>query len=269
MDHRPDFTREDAWRDDVVLVLRGRVRYAPVGDQVNLLWLISHPDLLAESEWRGYDRVYAASTTWAHDHAATGAPTATLLQCTDPSVFHPDLAAPDSGEPLLFVGNSRGVRRPLVDWAIEADLPLSIVGGNWDGLVPAERVRSTYLANDRVGAAYRAAGIVLNDHWDDMRVGGFLSNRLFDAVAAGARVVSDDVVGLREVFGSAVQVVSSARDLAALVAAPDRDGVFGTDAERRAQAATVHRLHSFDARAGTLLDDAVETIRRRGLGEGT
>ena len=33
--------------------------------------------------------------------------------------------------------------------------------------------------------------MVLNDHWEDMRAEGFLSNRLFDAVASGARVVTD------------------------------------------------------------------------------
>lgn len=271
VDHRPDFHRDDAWRDDVVLVLRGRRAHPPACDQVNLLWMISHPDWLGEWEWLGYDVVYAASATWPETLTArTGTRCVPLLQCTDPEVFHPGLAEPDTGERLLFVGNSRNAYRPMVHWALEHDLPLGVYGSAWDGVVPDDRLRATYLPNDRVGAAYRSAGLVLNDHWDDMRAHGFLSNRLFDAVASGARVVTDDVAGLRDVFGPAVQVARSAAELAALagLAGEDRDRVFGDDAARRAQAAEVHRLHSFDARAGRLLDDAWQVIRRRDLREG-
>jgi spore maturation protein CgeB len=213
--------------------------------------------------------MYAASMIWARRFAAeTGAECVPLLQCTDPEVFHPDVAAPDSGSSVLFVGNSRGERRPMVTWALAAGLPLDVYGAGWDGVVPSRRRRATYLPHDAVGAAYRSAGVVLNDHWEDMRRDGFLSNRLFDAVAAGARVISDDVLGVEEVFGSAIQVARSSDELAAIVGG-DRDVLFGSDRERRARAADVHRNHSFDARARTLLDDAVEVIRRRGLGEGT
>ena len=114
------------------------------------------------------------------------------------------------------------------------------------------------MANDEVGEAYRRAGVVLNDHWDDMREEGFLSNRLFDAVASGARVISDDAAGLNGLFGRSVQVVEGAQELSRLVHTPDLDTVFGDDAERRAVAASVHRDHSFDARARTLLEAAVQ-----------
>jgi spore maturation protein CgeB len=103
-----------------------------------------------------------------------------------------------------------------------------------------------------VGAAYRAAGVVLNDHWPDMAREGFLSNRLFDAVAAGARVVSDDAEGLTEVFGAAVRVVSGPDQLAGVLAGP-RDEIVGDDGARRAAADRVHAEHSFDARARALL----------------
>jgi hypothetical protein len=274
VDHRPDFHRDDAWRDDVTLVLRGRRAHPPAPDQVSLLWLISHPEWLGEWEWLGHDIVYAASATWPEQLSArTGTRCESLLQCTDPTAFHPDLAEPDTGERLLFVGNSRDAYRPMVHWALERGLPLGVYGSAWDGVVPDAHLRATYLPNDRVGAAYRSAGLVLNDHWDDMREHGFLSNRLFDAVASGARVVTDDVAGLRDVFGSAVQVARSPDQLAELAGRADAaagglDALFGDDATRRTQAAEVHRLHSFDARAGRLLEDAWQVIGRRGLREG-
>ena len=47
-----------------------------------------------------------------------------------------------------------------------------------------------------------------------MRADGFVSNRLFDAVASGARVVTDPVDGLAELFGPSVQGYETPDDLA-------------------------------------------------------
>ena len=137
-------------------------------------------------------------------------------------------------------------------------MPLAIYGREWHRLVPDGYVKAEYLANDKVGAAYRAAGLVLNDHWEDMRTAGFLSNRLFDAAASGARVITDDVVGLRGIFGRSVQVARDAADLARFAALIDLDDVFGDDDERRSVAARIHAEHSFAVRAETLLEAALE-----------
>jgi spore maturation protein CgeB len=230
------------------------------------MWLISHPEDVEPSEHRGYDRVYVASVPFAREMAqGWGAPAVALLQATDPAVFHPDLAEPDTGHRVLFIGNSRGQARPLVVTAAEQGLDLSVYGSGWSGLIDDRFVRGTYLPNDLVGAAYRAAGVVLNDHWSDMHEYGFLSNRLFDAVAAGARVVTDDVAGVEEVFGDAVKVVRDPADLSRLVSVPDLDAVFGDDATRRERAAKVAAEHSFAARARTLVDDALAIRAERGL----
>jgi spore maturation protein CgeB len=142
--------------------------------------------------------------------------------------------------------------------AVESGLPLSIFGHQWEGLVPPRYIKAEYLGNELVGEAYRRAGVVLNDHWDDMREQGFISNRLFDAVSSGARVVTDDVAGMEGLFGRSVQVLSDPADLRALVNMADLDEVFGTDEERRDAARAVHREHSFDARARTLIEAAAE-----------
>lgn len=266
IDHREAVERSSGNLDDVALVLRGLTRYTPLLDRVNLMWLISHPDLVERTEHIGYDRVYVASVPFAHTMAEEwGAPAVPLLQATDPALFHPDLAEPDTGDRVLFIGNSRQETRPLVVAAAERGLDLSIYGSGWSGLVDDRFVRGTYLANDRVGAAYRAAGVVLNDHWADMRDQGFLSNRLFDAVAAGARVVTDAAAGVEEVFGDAVRVVHDPAELASLVEVPDLDAVFGDDQTRRAHAARIAAEHSFAARARTLLEDALAIRAARGF----
>ncbi len=270
VDRRPEWDRPTGRHDDVVLVLRGLVTYEPGPEQVSLLWVISHPELVTPDEVRGYDRVLAAGRPWAErrtrDWAAQLAqPIEPLLQATDPERFHPDTAAPDSGEPVLFVGNSRRVLRPVVRDALAAGLPLAVYGDLWSGLVPDEVIRARSLPNESLAAAYRSAGVVLNDHHEAMRADGFVSNRLFDAVASGARVVTDPVDGLAELFGPAVQVYESPDDLRRLATLSDPDAVFGDDATRRATADRVRSEHSFAARAARLVEIAHEARSARTL----
>ena len=269
VDRRPEFDRATGRHDDVVLVLRGLVRHDPSPEQVSLLWVISHPDEVTGQEARGYDRVVAAGAAWAAGRtAAWGRHVGTLLQATDPERFHPGAAEPGSGEPVLFVGNSRRQLRPVVRDALAAGLPLTVHGDLWKGLVPDEVVAGRSIPNRRLAAAYGGAGVVLNDHWDDMRAGGFVSNRLFDAVASGARVVSDSVegdAGLADLFGDSVQVYRDVDDLRRLATLPDPDAVFGDRETRRAVAERVRREHSFSARAEALVALAHEARRERGL----
>jgi GT2 family glycosyltransferase len=263
VDRRPEWDRPTGRHDDVVLVLRGLVAHEPGPEQVSLLWVISHPELVTPDEVRGYDRVLAAGRPWAERRSRDwaqqlAAPVEPLLQATDPQRFHPEAAAPDTGEPVLFVGNSRRVLRPVVRDALAAGLPLAVYGDLWSGLVPDEVVRARSLPNESLAAAYRSAGVVLNDHHEGMREDGFVSNRLFDAVASGARVVSDPVDGLAALFGPSVQVYETPDDLRRLATLPDPDQVFGDDAARRATADRIRSEHSFAARAARLVEVAHE-----------
>lgn len=264
IDNRDEFDRDSGRFDDVVLVLRGITPFRPAYGQLSFAWLISHPELLERSEAQGYDRVFAASEVWAERMTREwGVRIDPLLQATDPALFHPDRGEPDTGHPALFVGMGLRRERPLVRDAVAAGLPLAIYGHGWDDSPAAPFVRATNLPNLEVGEAYRRAGVVLNDHWDDMRVDGFLSNRLFDAAASGARVITDDVHGLDGLFGRSVQVARDVDDLRRLATSSDPDSIFGDDDERRAVAHRVHAEHSFDARARTLLDTALELRQKR------
>jgi spore maturation protein CgeB len=101
--------------------------------------------------------------------------------------------------------------------------------------------------------------VVLNDHWREMADDGFLSNRLFDAVASGARVVSDEAAGLTDVFGDAVVTYSSPDQLGQLLNEP-LESVFADRSRRIDNAARIAAEHSFDARAAELIE-AAQRIR--------
>ncbi len=248
--------RATAYLDRVVLNLRGYQVLPRQPGAVNLLWIISHPDDIPADELRAYDRVYAASAQWPRKvREDWGIEVEPLLQATNPERFHPDVIAPDTGHDLLFVGNSRHQFRPIVADCRTAGLRPTVIGRDWEKYLPADEIAALSVPNSELPTAYRGAGIVLNDHWGDMASHGFLNNRLFDAVACGARVISDDVPGLREVFGDAVAVYWTPEDLARLCD-PLRRAQFGTDDQIRQRAAAISAEHSFTARARRLMADA-------------
>ncbi|GAB7004471.1 hypothetical protein JCM18899A_19440 [Nocardioides sp. AN3] len=262
VDRAETWERPTVRHDDVAVLIRGPLAARPTPEHPTLAWVISHPDTVTAEELQGYDAVFAASASWAGRRSAEwGIAIQPLLQATDPDRFGPDSADPDSGAEVLFVGSTRGEFRPIVRDALAADLDLEIYGVGWEEFLRPDQVAGRYLDNTRVSAAYRSAGVVLNDHFEDMRREGFLSNRLFDAVASGARVVSDEVAGLNETFGGAVQVYRTPEDLRRLVAR--RHEVFADEATRVAVAERVRREHSFRARAEVLLSAAHEAVGRR------
>ena len=260
--HPAGATSAERDQDDVVLVLRGLKPVIPRATTSRtkwLLWVISHPDEVNAAEIEPYDAVFAASANWPRAQSFPK-PVLPLLQATNPSRFRPDAAPPDSGAAVLFVGSTRGQFRPVVRDALACGADLSLFGVGWQDLIASQHQRhhlGEFLPNPQLSAAYAGAGVVLNDHWPDMAEQGFLSNRLFDALACGARVVSDDAAGLHEVFGSAVRTYRSVDELRPLVTG-DFPAQFPDRHERLECAARIADEHSFLVRADTLIDVARE-----------
>ena len=241
-------------QDDVVVVLRGLNEITPRRGPgaAWLLWVISHPELVSEQEAAKYDTVFAASHQWQPGFAQP----VPLLQATNPQRFTPKAGIADSGEPVLFVGSTRGEYRPIVRDALEAGLHLGLYGVGWQKFVDPSLISGEFLANDQLPAAYAAAEVVLNDHHAHMAELGFLSNRLFDTTATATRVISDRANGLDEVFGSYVRTYRSPEELRALV--DDRADAFPSYEARLDFARKIAAEHSFAARASALIAHAMQ-----------
>ena len=240
--------------DDVALVVRGKHRVTPQPGTVNVLWIISHPEDVTVDEVRSYDLVFAASETWAHEMSVqSGVQVRTLLQATDPERFSPDGPEIASTGPLFVGGNHAGRVRGVIATATSAQVPVVVYGHGWEGILPAGTVRAEYIPNDQLAAYYRGAPIVLADHWDDMAEHGFVQNRVFDAVACGARVVSNDVVGLEDLFGGAARVFHAPDELV-MLCAPEGQSGFASEDELVGIAAHVRKEHTFAKRAHALID---------------
>lgn len=261
IDHPETRHRASRRLDDVTVTLRGLERVDPPEHSTNLLWVIYNPDQVDAEEAARHDVVFAASSPWAADRSARwGRQVRPLLQCTDATRFGPGRGAP--GDDILLVGNSRGALRPSIEAALAGDVPVTVIGAGWERWLPAGRVRvaATSVPNDQLPELYAGAGLVLNDHWPDMRVEGFVSNRVFDVLATGARLLSDDVAGLRDVLGlePGVELPTwrTAEDFRRLTT-PPYDAHYPSADQRRRLAERVVVEHSFDARAAALLDAAL------------
>ena len=290
IDHRESHVRPFSEHlDDVALTLRGLDDTPVHPSAVNVLWVISHPDLVSPAELARYDLRFAAGPVWASRVSEqSGLPVVPLLQATDPARFHPrpvehadagldsavagldsadagldsadaGLDTADVGLDTVFVGKTRAVFRPVVRDAVDAGVDLAVWGEGWEGLLPDGVHRGVFVPNDALPTLYRSARVVLNDHWDDMARDGFLSNRLFDAAASGALVVTDPVPGVDALFHGAVRTYDSVDTLAALV----RAGESATVADRAARGARIGEEHSFVRRAETLLDAVRRTRAAR------
>lgn len=241
-------------RDDAVICLRGLSQYAPTLDQINICWLISHPDTVSVGELRAYDRVYVASASYCEWLRRQGLDNVeVLLQCVDTDLFSPaNFAEPGTGFDVLFVGNSRNKMRRVIRDAIAVNAPLTIIGSGWEGLVPPECILQNSVPHRELPRLYSSARVVLNDHWESMAERGFLSNRLFECVAAGAYVISDDVEGISDVFGPLVKRYRSRSKLGTLIEQGLNDSPHASRDKQLAK--SVSEANSFTVRAKVVSD---------------
>lgn len=249
----PEWDDLEGLEYDVALHLKGRSRYRPKAGQLNVLWCISHPDLLDGEECDAYDVVFVASARFAETlRKQTKTPVHVLEQASDPRTFWPEPHAA-LGHDLAFVGNSRKVKRRILQDLLPTDHDLAVWGGDWNGMIPDEHVFGDYLDPADVRKVYSSAGIVLNDHWDDMRAHGFVSNRIYDALACGAFVISDRVSEIDERFDGAVVTYEGRDELKRLV-----DHYLANPDERCRLAeqgrSVVLSDHTFEHRVGDLLE---------------
>lgn len=249
---RDSYSSPDLVRADIALHLHGLVVPRPQPAQVNVLWVISHPERVDRRRTEGYDLVLTASEPFAAELTPIApAPVVPLHQATDPERFRPEPGGP--AHDLLFVGNSRRTRRTIVDDLTPTRHDLAVYGGDWTpDLLDPRHLRGEIVHNAELHRHYAAAKIVLNDHWPEMARLGFVSNRIFDALAAGAMVVTDPVEGLERLFDGAVLTYRGREELRGLVDRYLDDAGARRDLAGRGRAAVLER-HTFAHRVERIM----------------
>ncbi|PAB59157.1 CgeB family protein [Anaeromicrobium sediminis] len=213
----PEWNTRDDNGYDVAIVLRGIRKYSPNRKHFNIMWNISHPNDITIREYNEYDYVFVASNIWSnYISSLCDVKVEPMLQCTDPELFYPQKSLKYNHE-LLFVGNSRKVFRKIVKDVLATNNKLAIYGTCWDSFIDKKYFKGIYIENKELRKAYSSCKILFNDHWEDMKKKGFLSNRLFDGYASGAFIISDNVRGSQSVFGDALVTYETKEELGNLI----------------------------------------------------
>jgi len=198
---------------DINIVLRGLEKYMPKSNEINIMWNISHPDLVKKEEFELYDICFISSVKQANNlKGKINTVIEPLLQCTDPEVFFTEKDESIS-EDLLFVGVTRGVYREIIKDVMQTDFDVSIYGLEWENFVDEKYIKGQFIPNNELHKYYSSCKILLNDHWEDMRDMNFPSNRLFDALACGTFVISDKIKSADTIFEGSVVTYDGVEDL--------------------------------------------------------
>lgn len=148
-----------------------------------------------------------------------------LPQFTNTERFYPEYDENVKSE-VLFIGNYHFKRRAALD-VLNKGLPITIYGNFWEDGV----AKGGYVDNRELRKYYSSAKIVLNDMLSGMREGGFISNRVFDATACGALVISEYMPEIEEIYGDSVPLYKTPEELTSLV-----EYYLAHDEERREKA---------------------------------
>ena len=123
---------------------------------------------------------------------------------------------------LLYVANrwSGFETRKTIEYALRNNIEIDVYGIGWDDLLIDDKkswYKGKQIRNEDLRYYYSSADIVLNDTRDDMVKAGFISNRIFDATACGAFVISDYIEEIEEIYGDSIVMYKSEEEFVKLI----------------------------------------------------
>lgn len=235
-------------RDEIEVVIRGKRVWSAIRGKTCVAWIISQSDTITSEELGEYAHVFVASPQFMEKIAPQCAEASLLYQCTDAERFAPPEPVAPRGR-ILFVGNRRTYApRDIVLKAIAEGQDVEVWGRGWEDVLSDAHYAGLHVENMDLASRYGHALAVLNDHTEEMRRDGFVSNRVYDVLACGTPLVTERMSGLPDGFADALLLYGDDEEFLARVGeiphVADR-----MTARLRAFAAHVRAEHSFDARA--------------------
>jgi hypothetical protein len=177
-----------------------------------ILYVISHPDKVSKKEFALYAKIVVSSLQLFYDLKGTLSNIYYIPQFTDENMFQP-LQDDNFSHNVLFVGNTRGVYRESVKYCVENNIDIDVYGSGWHNFIPNKYIKGNFINNYDLPKHYCNAKITLNDHWQQMRDNGFISNRVFDVTASGGFLISDHMDEIATLFNGAVPTYSSEKEI--------------------------------------------------------
>lgn len=213
------------------------------------------------SEVKNADIVFTGSLKKNREYRKQGINSYFLPQFTRPEKFYP---APrdELRKKILFVANQwPGLpTRKTVDYAIKTGVELEVYGNDWEDKLTgsyAGWLKKRQIPNNQLKYFYSSADIVLNDTRPDMIEAGFISNRIFDATACKAFVISDYMPEIEEIYGDSIPMYKNEQEFKQLT-----DYYLAHPEERRTKAEQAYRITMKHYVADIVIGQMVEILRK-------
>jgi len=171
--HNADIFCKDKWhhtKHDITIHIRGLYRHYPKKEHRNILWIISHPELITKDELDSYDLVFCASANFLRQISQNTSTPCHYLPQASSTKFNIKENIVDTNIELLFIGNNYSCkdnrRRQIVQDVIDAGLggSLRVIGLNWEKFLPSAMILKEFIPQNMLSHFYRRAKINLNDH---------------------------------------------------------------------------------------------------------
>lgn len=179
----------------------------------NILWIHSHPDWISPEILAKYDKIYCISKPFIEKIGHMGFDAQWLMIPTAMTPVESEMEYD-----VVFVGNTKqGKARKIILDMGSPPCGVKIWGWGWKGLIPDEWYGGEYYEHRMLGGLYASAGIILNDHHEDMIREGFINPRILDVLASGGFVISDRVDGMDDIFAGSVPSYITPDELRGLI----------------------------------------------------
>lgn len=202
--HLPDKIRQ--LDPDLVFVVHGRkftYRWKDTFKKYNTaVWLLDEPyEVDDTSKFSGYfDTVFVndPGTISCHKNAFY------LPVCYDPVVYC-DVPGPKEHD-VGFIGGHNPIRQQMLEMLVDEGLLSYVIGGPWKGKKLNQICLSGNIPHEETAALYKKTKIILNifrsrHHFNARHIpAASLNPRVYEAIACGAVVVSENRTEIKQVF---------------------------------------------------------------------
>jgi glycosyltransferase involved in cell wall biosynthesis len=230
---------------------------------VSIAWVRNWTERWIDRRWFGdYDLVFASSEHSRRLIEERSSRAARLMPlATNPDRFRPTAPDPRLQADLVFTGNHWGAGRQIEEVlpVLAADMNVKVFGRGWDAVPGMDGCRAGALEYERLPTAYSSARVVIDDSGHHTRPYGAVNSRVFDALACGTLVVSNDAEGVRALFDDQFPVWADAPTLRAQVESARRDPEWAERLVERYRAEVLAR-NTYRHRARQLRDAFIERL---------
>lgn len=223
---RPVFKWHHLASIDILVVLRHD--FDPILLQnrpgiTSVAWIRGYVDEWCRAPWfSDYDMVLATSNralSYAKRFTDTKKCTAVLRLAADTDLFKPGSSMPGYASDICFVGNLFEIPRDFTgNLTIKPGTVFSLYGLMSDKKHALMKYHRGRVAHSQIPEIYNSSKIVLEDCTPMCRPWGCINSRTFEAMACGACVISNEVPGLKTLFGESIITYGESEDLNRIIA---------------------------------------------------